>query len=57
MIKKAYQKPMMKVEEVQDSQIICSSLTEIKTTGLDAGESLHYGDDNKRNGSVWDESW
>jgi hypothetical protein len=26
-------------------------------TGLDAEESLYYGDDIKRNGSVWDESW
>jgi len=57
MIKKAYLKPVMMVEKVQHSQIICTSVTDIKASGLDDEESLDYGDEDKKSGSVWEEAW
>jgi hypothetical protein len=64
MIKKAYEKPETKVMRIQQAQIICFS--NVKSTGLDDGESLNYsgGSGNASDAmvrgssyNVWDEAW
>ena len=61
MIKKEYQKPVMKVIKLQHkSQILTGSVTSVWTTGLGDGHSddliLPDGEEPK-SGSVWGEAW
>ena len=61
MTKKEYQKPVMKVIELQHkSQILAGSVKSVKTTGLGDGLSddliLPDGEEPK-SGSVWEEAW
>lgn len=44
MIKKEYMKPTMQVVKVQQSQLICASLTGVKSSGLDNEDDLQYED-------------
>jgi len=42
MTKKEYMKPTMQVVKVQQSQLICASLTGVKSSGLDSENDLQY---------------
>ena len=55
--KQEYQKPVMKVIELQHKrQILAGSVTRVTTTGLD--EDLTLPDNEKpKSGSVWEEAW
>ena len=44
MIKKEYMKPTMQVVKVQQTQLICASLTGVKSNGLDSKNDLQYDD-------------
>ena len=58
MIKKAYEKPAMKVVMIhQQSHILAGLLTSVQSTGLDDGEELKYGNDGGKSGSIWDDAW
>ena len=46
MIKKEYMKPTMQVVMVQQSQLICASLTGVKSSGLDSENDLQYDEGN-----------
>ncbi len=55
--KQEYQKPVMKVIELQHkSQILAGSVTSVTTTGLDDDLILPDGVEPK-SGSVWEEAW
>jgi hypothetical protein len=56
MIKKEYMKPTMQVEEVQQTQLICVSLTGVKSSGLDSENDLLY-DDFDGNGGNQGYAW
>lgn len=57
MIKKEYQKPVMKVIELQHkSQILAGSVTSVTTTGLDEDLTLPDNEEPK-SGNVWEEAW
>ncbi len=57
MIKKEYQKPTLNVVMIQHSQMLCSSLTSIQSTGLDEGETMNYGDnEGNKSKNSW-EAW
>ena len=61
MIKKEYQKPVMKVIELQHkSQILAGSVTSVWTTGLGDGLSddlILPDNEEPKSGSVWEEAW
>lgn len=55
--KQEYQKPVMKVIELQHmSQILARSVTSVTTTGLDDGLILPDNEEPK-SGQVWEEAW
>jgi len=56
MIKKEYMKPTMQVVKVQQSQLICASLTGVKSSGLDRENDLLY-DDFEGNGGDQGYAW
>lgn len=56
MIKKEYMKPTMQVEKVQQTQLICVSLTGVKSSGLDSENDLLY-DDFDGNGGNQGYAW
>ena len=57
MTKKHYQKPVMKVLELQHkSQILAGSVKSVTTTGLDDDLTLPE-DEEPKSGSVWEEAW
>ena len=51
MIKKEYMKPTIIVETMIETQIICGSLTDVTTTGLD--DDLGYDDNGGDQGNAW----
>ena len=55
--KREYQKPVMKVIELQHkSQILAGSVTSLTTSGLD--DDLVLPDDEEpKSGNVWEEAW
>jgi len=60
MIKKTYYKPTVNEEKIQYSQMLCGSLSSLRVvqaSGLDDEESLDYGDDDNKEGNVWDGAW
>ena len=58
MIKKDYMKPEMNVVKIQQTQLICASLTNVTTSGLDVEEELILpGVGLPTTGSVWDDAW
>ena len=55
MTKKEYQKPVMKVIELQHkSQILAGSVTSVTTTGLDDDLALPSED---QSGNPWENAW
>ena len=58
MIKKEYQKPAMRVVELQHrSMILAGSVTSVSTTGLDDDDLELPGSGQTTTGSVWDDAW
>lgn len=61
MTKKEYQKPVMKVIELQHkSQILAGSVKSVWTTGLGDGLSddlILPDDEEPKSGNVWEEAW
>jgi len=57
MTKKTYLRPTANVLEVRIAQMVCVSLTNVTSSGLDTNESLDYGDDVTKEKDVWDEAW
>ena len=58
MIKKPYLRPTTNVVEVKIVQMVCTSLSGVKSTGLDdEDETLDYGDGNTTKKNIWDEAW
>ena len=58
MIKKPYLRPTANVEEVRIAQLVCASLNNVVSTGLDKEESLDYGDtEGNKEKNIWDEAW
>ena len=57
--KQEYQKPVMKVIELQHkSQILAGSVTNLTTSGLDDEDDLILPDDEEpKSGDVWEEAW
>lgn len=51
MIKKAYEQPTMKVMKIQQTQLICASLTGVTTNGLD--DDLGYDNNGGDQGYAW----
>ena len=51
MKKKAYEQPTMKVGKIQQTQMLCGSVTSITTSGLD--DDLDYDKDGGDVGSAW----
>ena len=56
MTKKEYMKPTMQVVKVQQTQLICASLTGVKSSGLDSESDLLY-DDFEGNGGNQGSAW
>ena len=57
MIKKPYLRPTTKVVEVKIAQLVCASLNNVASTGLDDNESLDYGEGNTTEKDVWGNAW
>jgi len=58
MIKKAYLRPTTNVVEVKIAQMVCTSLSDVKSTGLDEDETLDYGDeDDTTEKNAWGYAW
>ena len=58
MTKKTYLRPSTNVEEVRIAQLVCASLSNVSSTGLDDNESLDYGDtQGNKEKNIWDEAW
>ena len=53
MIKKEYVKPTMQVVKVQQTQLICASLTGVKSSGLDSENDFEYDDNGGDQGYAW----
>lgn len=57
MIKKDYMKPEMNVVKILQTQLICASLTDVTTNGLDEEEELELpGEGLPTTGNVWDDA-
>ena len=58
MTKKTYLRPMANVVEVKIVQLVCASLSDVDSTGLDENETLDYGDeDGTTEKDVWGSAW
>ena len=51
MIKKAYEQPTMKVMKIQQTQLICASVNDVTTNGLD--DDLDYDNNGGDQGYAW----
>ena len=51
MKKKAYEQPAMKVVQIQQTQLICASVNDVTTNGLD--DDLGYDKNGGDQGSAW----
>ena len=51
MKKKAYEQPTMKVVKIQQTQMLCGSVTDVTTNGLD--DDLGYDKDGGDQSSAW----
>jgi len=57
MIKKAYLRPTTNVVEVKIVQLVCASLSDVDSTGLDDNEKLDYGDGDTTEKNAWENAW
>ena len=58
MIKKTYLRPTANVVEVRIAQMVCTSLRQVNSTGLDDDDDeLDYGDGNTTEKDAWGNAW
>ena len=57
MIKKPYLRPTANVVEVKIVQMVCTSLRDVRSTGLDDDDELEYGDDDTTEKDAWKNAW
>ena len=57
MIKKPYLRPTANVVEVRIAQMVCTSLRQVNSTGLDDDDELDYGDGNTTEKDAWGNAW
>ena len=57
MTKKTYLRPTTKVVEVKIAQLVCTSLRQVNSTGLDDDDELEYGDDDTTEKDAWKNAW
>ena len=57
MIKKPYLRPTANVVEVKIVQMVCTSLRQVNSTGLDDDDDLEYGDDDTTEKDAWKNAW
>lgn len=59
MIKKPYLRPTANVVEVKIVQMVCTSLRDVRSTGLDDDDDdeLDYGDGNTTKKDAWENAW
>ncbi len=57
MIKKTYLRPTANVVEVRIAQMVCTSLRQVNSTGLDDDDELDYGDGNTTEKDAWGNAW
>lgn len=57
MIKKPYLRPTTKVVKVKIVQLVCTSLSDVNSTGLGGNETLNYGDGNTTEKNAWGNAW
>ena len=57
--KKTYVRPAIELceAETEEQLLGAASLSSVNSTGLDAEESLDYGDGNSKEKDLWDEAW
>ena len=56
MTKRIYVKPAIEIDTTDtEAQLLANSLASVQSSGLDAEESLEYGDNKEKN--LWDEAW
>ena len=53
MKKKAYEQPTMKVMKIQQTQLICASVNDVTTNGLDSEDDFEYDDNGGDQGYAW----
>ena len=57
MIKKVYVKPAIEIDSTDmREQLLAASLASVRSSGLDAEESLEYGDEDDKEKSLWDDA-
>jgi hypothetical protein len=54
--KRIYQRPAIELCEAETKEQLLA-LGSVQATGLDAEESLDYGDGNTTKKNIWDEAW
>ena len=58
MIKKVYVKPAIEIDSTDmREQLLAASLASVQSSGLDAEESLEYGDGDNKEKNLWDDAW
>ena len=57
MTKKTYLRPTANVVELKSARLVCASLNNVASTGLDDNESLDYGDGITTENDVWENAW
>lgn len=58
MTKKTYLRPTANVLELKSARLVCTSLTNVASSGLDTNESLDYGDTSgNKEKNLWDDAW
>ena len=57
MTKKTYLRPTANVVEVRIAQMVCTSLRQVNSTGLDDDDELDYGDGNTTEKDAWGNAW
>ena len=56
--KKTYHQPAIELCEAgTEEQLLAASVKGVQANGLDAEESLDYGDGNGKEKDLWDEAW
>ena len=53
MKKKSYEQPTMKVAMIQQTQLICASLTGVQSSGLDSEDDFEYDKNGGDQGYAW----
>lgn len=57
MNKKVYLKPRTRETELKNQVQLMAGSMVVQGNGLDSGESLDYGDGDKKEGNAWTDAW